>query len=100
MAAAIAGRAQTPGVTALEPSPKDTAAVIQWLTDNHKKYGFQGSDGKSSFRSLSVQPGIIWLQECAVHKQLTISDADVVTHIRTNYPDGGLTALRNAGLVT
>ncbi|MFI6687870.1 DUF4157 domain-containing protein [Streptomyces sp. NPDC050485] len=99
VATAIAGRAQMPGVTALEPLPKDTAAVIQWLTNNHKKYGFQGSDGKSSFKSLSVQPGIVWLQECAAHKQLTVSDADVLTHISTNYPEG-LTALRNAGLVT
>lgn len=98
VATAIAGRGQTPAVTALEPLPKDTAAVIQWLTGNHKKYGFQGSDGKSSFKSLSVQPGIVWLQECAAHKQITVSDADVLAHISTNYPEG-LTALRNAGLV-
>ncbi|MFE9635789.1 DUF4157 domain-containing protein [Streptomyces sp. NPDC006463] len=99
VATEIAGRGQTPGITALEPLPKDTAAVIQWLTNNHKKYGFQGSDGKSSFKSLSVQPGIVWLQECAAYKQLTVPDADVLTYIGTNYPEG-LTALRNAGLVT
>ncbi|MGW6984922.1 eCIS core domain-containing protein [Streptomyces sp. NPDC054932] len=95
----IANRDQTPGVTALAPLPKDTAAVIQLLTGNHKKYGFQGSDGKSSFKSLSVQPGIVWLQECAAHKQLVITDADVLAHVGTTYPEG-LTALRNAGLVT
>ncbi|WP_079173773.1 DUF4157 domain-containing protein [Streptomyces monashensis] len=99
VATAIEGRAQMPDVTALVPLPKETAAVIQWLTENHKKYGFQGSDGKSSFKSLSVQPGIVWLQECAAHKQLTVSDADVVDHISANYPEG-LGALRNAGLVT
>jgi hypothetical protein len=99
VATAIAGRAQMAGVTALEPLPKETAAVIQWLTGNHKKYGFQNSDGKSSFASLSVQPGVVWLQECAAHKQLNVSDADALTYIRTTYPEG-LTALRNAGLVT
>ncbi|MGN5376877.1 eCIS core domain-containing protein [Streptomyces lasalocidi] len=98
VATAIGSRAQTPGVTALEPLPKDTAAVIQYLTRNHMKYGFQGSDGKSRFKSLSAQPGEVWLQECAAHKQLTVSDADVVEHISTTYPEG-LTALRNAGLV-
>ncbi|WP_460072792.1 eCIS core domain-containing protein [Streptomyces sp. YKOK-I1] len=99
VATTIADRAQIPGVTALEPLPKDTAAVIQWLTGNHKKYGFQGSDGRSSFRSLSVQPGIVWLQECAAHQQITVSDAEILTHISTNYPEG-YDALRNAGLVT
>ncbi|MYU48181.1 hypothetical protein GTV15_17090 [Streptomyces sp. SID7803] len=85
---------------ALAPLPKDTASVIQWLTNNHKKYGFQGSDGRSSFKSLSVQPGMVWLQECAAHKQLTVSNADILAHIGTNYPEG-LTALRIAGgLVT
>ncbi|MFG2994553.1 DUF4157 domain-containing protein [Streptomyces sp. NPDC048257] len=99
VATEITNRGQTPGVTALAPLPKDTASVIQWLTGNHKKYGFQGSDGKSSFRSLSVQPGIVWLQECAAHQQITVPDADVLAHIGTNYPEG-LTALRSAGLVT
>jgi hypothetical protein len=98
VAAAIAGRARTPDVMALKPLPKDTAAVIQWLTGNHKKYGFQGSDGKSSFRSLSVQPGMVWLQECAAHQGITVSDAEVLTYISTTYPEG-LTALRAAGLV-
>ncbi|MFI1650070.1 DUF4157 domain-containing protein [Streptomyces avidinii] len=99
VATEIEGKAQTPGVAALAPLPKDTASVIQWLTNNHKKYGFQGSDGKSSFKSLSVQPGIVWLQECAAHKQLTITDADILAHIEANYAEG-LTALRNAGLIT
>ncbi|CAM5563172.1 eCIS core domain-containing protein [Streptomyces avidinii] len=98
VATEIEGKAQTPGVAALAPLPKDTASVIQWLTNNHKKYGFQGSDGKSSFKSLSVQPGIVWLQECGAHKQLTVSDADILAHIEKNYAEG-LTALRNAGLV-
>ncbi|RAJ57833.1 hypothetical protein K388_03892 [Streptomyces sp. KhCrAH-43] len=57
------------------------------------------SDCRSSFKSLSVQPGMVWLQECAAHKQLTVSNADILTHIGANYPEG-LTALRIAGLVT
>ncbi|RKT55006.1 hypothetical protein [Saccharothrix australiensis] len=99
VADAVRARVGSPGDEALEPLPKETASVVQWLTDNHKKYGFQGSDGKSSFKSLSVQPGIVWLQECAAHKQLTVSDAEVLTYLRTNYPEG-VDALRNAGLVT
>ncbi|MFI2318368.1 hypothetical protein [Streptomyces sp. CB00072] len=97
VATAIADRAEMPDVTALKPLPKDTAAVIQWLTNDHKKYGFE-RDGKSSFASLRVQPGIVWLQECAAHKQLTVSDTAVITHIGTKYPEG-LAVLRNAGLV-
>ncbi|MEU5821965.1 DUF4157 domain-containing protein [Streptomyces sp. NPDC047803] len=57
------------------------------------------SDGRSSFKSLSVQPGIVWLQECAAHKQLTVSNADILTHIRKKCPENLIT-LRIAGLVT
>ncbi|MFI7358027.1 DUF4157 domain-containing protein [Streptomyces avidinii] len=98
VATEIEGKGRAPDVAALAPLPKDTASVIQWLTKDHKKYGFQGSDGKSSFKSLSVQPGIVWLQECAAHKQLVVSDADILAHIETKYPQG-LDVLRKAGLV-
>ncbi|NLU70563.1 DUF4157 domain-containing protein [Streptomyces sp. HNM0574] len=82
---------------AFKPQPKDVASIIQWLTGDSKKYGFQGTDGKGTYKSLSVQPGISWLQDCAAYKQFTVPDADVRAYIETTYPDGRQ-ALSEAGL--
>jgi len=85
--------------TALAPEPKETAAVLTYLTGRDRSaFGFRTGDGKSMYPKFSLQPGVVWLQECAGSQNRVVSDVDAVAYVQLTWPDA-VGALKAAGLV-